>query len=288
MKHINILEEAPHAFAQWLEDHQDAISNKIQDANVTGNHLWAYFKANPEIYAALKQKLLENQGFICCYCGQRIEKNHYTTIEHLLAKSTHKNLTLQLSNLLASCKGGSVNQIHIVEAAERLEDIATRFGVDIEHIEEVYVSIDEEALFRRRYDLENLSAGDRIVIFPKTATSEQHCDTKKGNNNIGIHPYQNDCQDKFAYDFFDGTIILTAENSSSIQILGLNSNKYLNRLRKKVIDDSILLKERLIEDFGDAPEAFETHRLQLIKQLNTPNKQRLDPFVFVSTWSLNN
>lgn len=61
----------------------------------------------------LRQALLEEQGFICCYCNRRIENKDYgqtgTVIEHLLPKHDEKypELTFEYLNLLASCRGGN-------------------------------------------------------------------------------------------------------------------------------------------------------------------------------------
>jgi uncharacterized protein (TIGR02646 family) len=52
----------------------------------------------------LRRALSEEQGHICCYCGQRlvIEESH---IEHLRPRSTHPHLSLKYENLLVSCQG---------------------------------------------------------------------------------------------------------------------------------------------------------------------------------------
>lgn len=50
--------------------------------------------------------LLEEQGFICCYCGMRINREA-SHIEHLKPRSTYPELALDYKNLLASCQGES-------------------------------------------------------------------------------------------------------------------------------------------------------------------------------------
>lgn len=50
-----------------------------------------------------KQKLIEEQGHICCYCGMRIsDKNSH--IEHLKPQSNYPEEELNYYNLLASCQ----------------------------------------------------------------------------------------------------------------------------------------------------------------------------------------
>lgn len=56
---------------------------------------------NPE-KRALHQSLLTEQGHVCCYCGRRIslENSH---IEHFRPQERYANVSLDYSNLFASC-----------------------------------------------------------------------------------------------------------------------------------------------------------------------------------------
>lgn len=54
----------------------------------------------------VRQALIEEQGYICCYCGARIEKEKNTSIEHFLPKEEFPYLDLHYSNLHAVCGGG--------------------------------------------------------------------------------------------------------------------------------------------------------------------------------------
>jgi uncharacterized protein (TIGR02646 family) len=47
--------------------------------------------------------LLQEQGFICCYCG-RLISNKTSHIEHLRPRKTYPQLTLDYTNILASCQ----------------------------------------------------------------------------------------------------------------------------------------------------------------------------------------
>ena len=55
---------------------------------------------------ALRKRLLENQGYICCYCGCRINNDEHTKIEHIKCQKNYGALALDFNNLLASCNGG--------------------------------------------------------------------------------------------------------------------------------------------------------------------------------------
>jgi len=59
----------------------------------------------------LRESLINEQGFICCYCMQRIKLAEFgrlqsTKIEHFACRSNNPDLELNYRNLLLSCMGG--------------------------------------------------------------------------------------------------------------------------------------------------------------------------------------
>lgn len=59
---------------------------------------------------ALREELLKEQGYLCCYCNRRIElkseeEAKASTIEHFLPRSAYLHLTFEYSNLHAACSG---------------------------------------------------------------------------------------------------------------------------------------------------------------------------------------
>ena len=54
----------------------------------------------------LKTALLNEQGFICCYCQQRIELDSKTIIEHFIARDIQPEKMFDYENLFACCDGG--------------------------------------------------------------------------------------------------------------------------------------------------------------------------------------
>ena len=62
------------------------------------------FDNNPD-KNILKTFLLKEQGYICCYCMQRIKDNHHTKIEHLNPISKYQEKTLDYNNLFVACNG---------------------------------------------------------------------------------------------------------------------------------------------------------------------------------------
>ncbi len=53
----------------------------------------------------LRKPLLEDQGYLCCYCMQRIDTRRMK-IEHYHCQSKYSDRRLDWRNMLASCKGG--------------------------------------------------------------------------------------------------------------------------------------------------------------------------------------
>ncbi|MDP3914316.1 MAG: TIGR02646 family protein [Bacteroidota bacterium] len=55
----------------------------------------------------LRQQLLEEQGYICCYCMKRIPEKDWphSKIEHVKSQKKHLELQLNYRNLLIACTG---------------------------------------------------------------------------------------------------------------------------------------------------------------------------------------
>lgn len=102
----------PEEFIAWKQQESENLHGK------TGKAQWEHFPSScpkPEdqeeliLYYSkteLKESILLEQGFLCCYCNQHIENNHRTVLEHLDDKGTHDTDTLLYTNILASCLGG--------------------------------------------------------------------------------------------------------------------------------------------------------------------------------------
>ncbi len=56
-----------------------------------------------EVKTQLHNALLQEQGYICCYCGMSITKED-SHIEHLKPRSRYPELALEYKNLLTSCR----------------------------------------------------------------------------------------------------------------------------------------------------------------------------------------
>jgi len=72
----------------------------------------------------LRHSLLEEQGYICCYCMQRIRLEQMK-IEHFRPQSQYPELQLDSHNLLAACDGneGSPRQLQHCDTHKADEEI---------------------------------------------------------------------------------------------------------------------------------------------------------------------
>jgi uncharacterized protein (TIGR02646 family) len=120
MKHID-KKEIPENFKDWKENWRARNDNnvKLEDLyaqdGMTGDRLWRTL-ANPKhtstgekrLYSKseLKEDLIEEQGFICCYCNREITLDD-ATIEHFKEKGKQENfhLAFDYENLILSCDG---------------------------------------------------------------------------------------------------------------------------------------------------------------------------------------
>lgn len=67
-------------------------------------------KSQPE-KQQLKESLLHEQKYLCCYCCNRITDNN-SHIEHFVPQSMRNDLSLEYSNLHASCQGEKGDMKH--------------------------------------------------------------------------------------------------------------------------------------------------------------------------------
>lgn len=58
----------------------------------------------------LRKRLVEDQGYICCYCGMEISDDEHTKIEHVQCQKYHGDLALCFDNMLASVYKGILHK----------------------------------------------------------------------------------------------------------------------------------------------------------------------------------
>lgn len=77
----------------------------------------------------LRESLINEQGYVCCYCLKRIPENkaelHHTKIEHFKCQVNYTHLDLEYSNLHLACKGnaGQSEKLQTCDTAKANKDI---------------------------------------------------------------------------------------------------------------------------------------------------------------------
>jgi uncharacterized protein (TIGR02646 family) len=144
MKQIHKQTE-PEEFANWKTENETKINEAIAN-NISGEDLWGFLPSslskdvviNDYCKAQLREVLVKEQYYICCYCNDSIKGEALDTkIEHFLPKETHKDKAFHYPNLLASCNGGE-RQNSVVLSCDSIKgkknpldnDIISPFDVD--------------------------------------------------------------------------------------------------------------------------------------------------------------
>ncbi|MBP0019270.1 MAG: TIGR02646 family protein [Cyanobacteria bacterium SBLK] len=83
-------QKAPNSFTEWK------LKNKAKQTNYSYDNF-----QNPE-KREVHESLLQEQGYICCYCCGRIRLDN-SHIEHLKSQTDNPELDLDYHNMLASC-----------------------------------------------------------------------------------------------------------------------------------------------------------------------------------------
>lgn len=106
MKHI-IKNNSPQTFEDWKKEEERCWN----DLEKLENHF---------LKKELKRSLLDEQGYICCYCGQQVEESSNSVIEHFLNKDDNPNFVSEYKNVFTSCKGGQDERIGKIRKEKRL------------------------------------------------------------------------------------------------------------------------------------------------------------------------
>ena len=109
MKYI-LKGDSPKDFELWKESKKNRREDLLKIKDLTSEKLkirWDNLKSKKDIFKLLREALLREQGFLCCYCQQKISLEERTVaIEHLIARIIDGTFLFEYTNLLASCLGG--------------------------------------------------------------------------------------------------------------------------------------------------------------------------------------
>ncbi|WP_372521211.1 retron system putative HNH endonuclease [Mesoflavibacter sp.] len=84
----------------------------------------------------LRESLINEQGYVCCYCLKRIPENkadlHHTKIEHFKCQENYAVLDLEYTNLHLACKGneGQSEKLQTCDTAKANKDIISFSLID--------------------------------------------------------------------------------------------------------------------------------------------------------------
>jgi LysM repeat protein len=262
---------APQSYTNFLSSHTVAIQNRMQNPNLTGGKIWKWFKSNANgVLDDLRNSLLSEQGYVCCYCGEQISLNN-VVVEHLEPKSNKSNI-FPYVNLYASCIGGN-NKPHTIGVNETLATLSVRFNVSIVDLQSINTG-------------SSFAQGTSIRIYPSDHNGK-HCDHKKEGDILVNKPNDPKIYEKLCYEF--GTVneveIKPVDSRDRTlkkdlnDILGLNQ-KTLKERRAIVLKQIDQLLDLIIDTFqtdDDIISAF----LNLYNQYDNKSNGKFESFYFV-------
>ena len=112
MKYIDKTKlHAPTSYVRELQAaHLDEANILSYYPTEDGRRLFERVKALPShVYRTMRQQLLQDQGYVCCYCNRSIPiPGHIVVTEHVKPVSIYKQLAGEYKNLLVTCDGGEL------------------------------------------------------------------------------------------------------------------------------------------------------------------------------------
>ena len=113
-----------------------------------------------------KLSLCKEQGYICCYCGRRINGDYKTQIEHFYPKGYAQYKELQLdyeTNLLACCDGGKSERKTVSNNESVLFCEATK-GEQIITVNPLTIECEDKFLFDEEGEIFGVSKDAEVTI----------------------------------------------------------------------------------------------------------------------------
>lgn len=99
-------EDSPEWFETWKKDYKSIngriphYKNEFSSDDPDGNMR----------RRKLREQLIKEQGYICCYCMKRISLDH-SHIEHFWPQTHFPQMDLEYSNMFASCNGDGIIEL---------------------------------------------------------------------------------------------------------------------------------------------------------------------------------
>lgn len=309
----------PKIYQDWLAENQTEIARLNSDLR-SAHALWELFgKAlairetqieHSIVRYELQCSLYEEQGGICCYCGDRLRRDWDNdkkkwkfanqSIEHFKGKSQHKDLIFKYENLMLCCKNSSgFSKVRVGDKREKVvtswEDVASISGIPFEKI----IDYRPNQHLKKKNKLET---GDLIHIPNPT-----HCDDEKSkfdsnSNLVIINPtLDGHLIEKLAHDSDGGISSSNASETEqeiikkTIEVLGLGIDKLTEKRKeiwgkttKKAFEEKYADSFEAINASGVSNEMLKEVMRKLIGKILDPDDSDglLSPFCFVEYASL--
>lgn len=141
--------------------------------------------STPTVRDAVKKSSLEEQGYICCYCGTDIHFDSSTILEHLLPRKIYPHMSLAYDNILASCDGGQAKRTERDEEGHKKNRKYPSFcddkkGNNIIPITPLTIGCEEQFYFDEEGNIYNKSDDAKETIRKLNLDNPVLCNRRKG------------------------------------------------------------------------------------------------------------
>lgn len=111
-----------------------SLERRKQTEELHGDELYRQIRSTECIphWRDLQKRLNEEQGGVCCYCGQKLcfpDTQHYS-VEHVKPRSKYPCLVGEYKNLLLSCHSSEKERADVKEIVRRKKDRKKQFHCD--------------------------------------------------------------------------------------------------------------------------------------------------------------
>ena len=284
----------------WLSQEQHDLLIKYNDATIKADTIWNILPQ--DIKNELADQLLKEQGYICCYCGQRINRDTMA-IEHFYPKSKYKSEMFDYQNLFASCKCSDKKYYPYSTELDDTTNLNERDLATRKIAQGIAIIAQKTGKNKDVIKLEELDKnyglwhkGDDIAYSEaKSKLNLRHCDDKKDNldpritDNFIINPSDSDVEEYFEYDAYGKITVnhshLKAHQNICEEVLNLNTSKLCN-LRYEVYKKANI-RSVYYRSLHISKQLNVTQLRAAIENLNkvTDNKE-LNEFCFVEQYAI--
>lgn len=315
------VDKQPSVFRYWVAENSTEIDRLGEDTR-SARTLWELLgktltraerdtQIDPnEVRYALQLSLYEEQGGICCYCGERLRRDWQAgkwefsnqSIEHFKGKSLHKTLMFDYANLLLCCKSSS--HFSKYKIGDRYHGVAIQDWDKVAIVSEL--PVEKIIDYRPNQHLKakgKLENGDVIHVPNPT-----HCDDEKSKYDSNpdlliINPTSDGhLMEQLRYDA-DGNIRCSSTATpneqavieNTIRVLGLGIEKLKEKRKsiwgktdKKIFEEKYAESLEVINSAAVSEEKRKDILRKLIEKTLEPDDSDglLAPFCFVEYASL--